>query len=142
MKRASSLLLAALLAVIGCDDRELVGSLDVRQAVEVEVTLSEAGIAARREKIGGGRSQQFQIFVSDAAYDDAIRVLHQYQLPRDKDADIEKLTAGSGFLPAPPELAMLRRERVQAAEIERMLHLFPGVVDARAIVRTERNKWR
>lgn len=127
--------MATVLLSSGCEYRELVSSLDARQAVEIEVLLGRSGITAEREKTTAGRSATFSIRVSDGDYEKAVALMHDFGLPREQRADFAELTSGSRFMPAPPQLNELRRERVHAMEIEELLQTLPNVVDATAVVR-------
>lgn len=130
------ILAMAVLLLIGCGERELLGGLGEKQSMEIMVRLSRAGIQSDQELSSTGRERQFRILVDSSDYLRALEVLHEYGLPRNQEESIEALTRSKGFLPDSPEMAAMRRDHALGLEVERLLEALPGVVEAKVVIRS------
>lgn len=129
--------LFATLSTVGCAaDEELLGGLQVQEAIEIVVALKNAGIPAQMKKSGSSRSERYGITLGRSDRTQALRVLNELHLPRPAEESFTSLTAGEGFVPNLRETANLRLDRALGVEIERALSAFEGVVEAKAIVRS------
>ena len=132
---AASLSLVLLLSA--CDQRaEILTDLDTRQSIEVGVALYRSGIQAARERASKGRDERYSIYVSQSDYPRALQVLHEYRLPGDRLQSIEELTEPKGFVPNGRELTNVRLDYALSLSIERLLSALPGVVEVRAVIRS------
>lgn len=122
--------------LIGCQDREVLLNVSQRDSLEALVALSRAGVSSYRSQSGRSGSERFSVYVAGSDYNTAAEVLHEFGLPRLESDSVEKLTEQKGFVPNSQEIARVRLDRALAAEIERMLQGLPGVIDARATVRS------
>lgn len=138
MSRYFSILLCGLFLCLGaCSNREeLASSLTSKQSVEILVALERASITAKREKISGGRGDRYSVTVEPGQFTAALELLHELGLPSEPDESFEELTRQRGFAPNSPALSRLRLDYALAAELERMLRLLPGVIEARVLVRS------
>ena len=136
MKSASRLIAVMFLFLSACSGgEELVSSLDVQQAIEIVVALKKAGIQAEMEK-SAARGSDYTVTVSGSDRSNALRLLNEYHLPRKESASFEKLTSSDGFVPNLREISQLRFDRALGVEIERALSGLDGIVEVRAIVRS------
>lgn len=124
--------------ILACNNsKEILSSLNSRQSIQSMVVLADAGISVQREKTGqSGKGEKFSLFVPENQYLHAIRLVNEYNLPKTQDTDIEVCTSRQGFVPNPPELSSLRLDIVLEKKIEQMLNDWIGVLDSRAIVRS------
>ena len=138
MKKASlSILVFFFLSLLGCGDgEELLSGLDAKHSIDVVVALSNSGIPATREKTGEGADPLYRILVSSDQYVDAMKVIHEYDLPRNEGRDFEQLTRSSGFVPNAPEITNLRLDYLLGLQAERILATLPGVIDVKVLVRS------
>lgn len=126
-----------LLSLSACENEaELISGLSFKQLKEVSVALNDAGIAAGMRKTGAQGSERYAVLVSESAQTQAIRVLKEYNLPRQEDA-FQELTKGNAFLPESKELLQLRRDRALSLELESFLSAFAGVVEVKAVIRNQ-----
>jgi len=129
------LVLTTFLACAGSE--ELLGGLDVQQAVEIVVALKNSGVAAEMERVASGRDEKYSISVSHSDRMSALRVLDEYHLPRRKEDSFESLTTGDAFVPNLREISQLRFDRALSVEVERALSALDGVVEVRAVIRSQ-----
>ena len=136
MRYVCSLLLAAGF-LAGCGGtRELEGSLDSKQSIEMMVVLSRSGIHADREKVASGQGEHYRVTVPSREYSRALELLHEYDLPQKRAEDIESFTRAPGFTPNSVEISDLRLDYALSLELERLLAALPGVIEVRAMVRS------
>lgn len=132
-----AVLLQLCIVLSGCDQRaEILTDLDTRQSIEVGVALYRTGIQAARERSSKGRDERYSIYVSQSDYPRALQVLHEYRLPGDRLQSIDELTEPKGFVPNGRELTNVRLDHALSLSIERLLSALPGVVEVRAVVRS------
>jgi len=137
MKYAGRLIVVTLLFLSACSaGEELVSQLSIQQAIEIVVVLKKAGIQAEMEKSASGRQTQYGVFVAGSDRSNALRVLNEYHLPRKEKESFETLTSSDGFVPNLRELSQLRLDRALGVEIENALAGLDGVVEVRALVRS------
>lgn len=134
-----SIIVLLLLLLVGCGERELINGIDSKQSIEILVVLNRAGISADRAKQTKGRNESFLITVNNNDYTRAMEVLHEYGLPRRNQDELENITRSNGIVPESIGMATLRREIALSLQVEKLLLAFPGVVDARVIIRSEEN---
>jgi type III secretory pathway lipoprotein EscJ len=109
-----------------CSERLLLSGLDESQRLEVVSALERGGIHAADRQEGG----KYSIYVEDDKLVPAAELLRNSGLPR-RQAEIEALTAGSGFVPPPPEVLAYRFRLARSTQVERMLMAQPRIADAR-----------
>lgn len=130
--------LIATLSLLACaGSEELLSGLEVQQAVEIVVALKNSGVTAEMERVSTGREEKYSVTVSRSDRMSAMRVLDEYHLPRKSDETFESLTTGDAFVPNLREIAQLRFDRALSVEVERALAAFDGVVEARAVIRSQ-----
>ena len=125
----------------GCREKELINGVDSRQSIEIVVVLNRAGINAERTKQFKGRSESFFVTVDNDNYARALEVLHEYGLPRRNQEELDNITRSSGIAPDAVGMGALRREIALSLQVEKLLLAFPGVVDARVIIRSENSSF-
>ncbi len=121
----------------GCEQQAILSNVDSRQSIEALLALSENGIHAERIKLGTGRRESYSISVDESDSVSALRVLHEYNLPRTDSESFDSITQSKGFVPNSPEIDALRLDHALASEVERLVGVLPGVVEARAIIRSQ-----
>lgn len=138
MKRIHRVLLlcVVVLCATACSREELIDNLSQRDSIEVLSVLNQAGVRAEREKRSRGSSSLYTIYVSAGDKQQATELLHRFGFPREDAESVEELTRQHGFVPNPAQLNDVRLDRALAAELERLIGAVNGVVDARAIVRS------
>ncbi len=129
--------IALIFFIGGCDDAkvEVANSVDENQSIEMLVLFEDAGISAVREfdrKVNSKNS--YRILVNKKDYHASIRVMHDLNLPRKREYEIEKLTSQSGFFPQSQSLLTLKYDRVKALKLERQIEALAGVLDARVAI--------
>ena len=125
-----------LLTCSACNDEEILSGISERESIEIVTVLNRAGISSNRIKTSVGKKHQYKISVAEHSSIRALEVLHELGYPRKNDLSFEELTRQKGFVPNSSELNQLRTDRAYALEAERLLRALPGVVDARAVIRT------
>ena len=139
MRRFALVVVMCVLALLlsACADyRELETNLSSKQSREIFVILSRAGITASRERLSSAREELYSVSVPLTDYDEAIELLHEYDLPSKAPQDIETFTRPKGFTPNSKQMSQLRIDYAVGLQIERQLELLPGVVDSRVLVRS------
>ncbi len=137
MRRLRPLFAIVLLLFSACaGGEELLSGLEVQQAVEVVVALKKAGIAAEMEKTSAGREPRYSVTIANSDRSNAVRVLDEYHLPRKEQESFASLTSGDGFIPNLREMSQLRFDRALGVEIENALQALEGIIEVRAIVRS------
>ena len=143
INRLSKLLLLVFLAV-GCTDELLLENLSTKQSIEVLIRLQEAGVNATRVR-SSGRGEKYSVNVSSTDISRALKIVHELGLPKKQDSSLEELTKPKGFVPNSKEISSVRLDRVLSLEVERIIEAFPGVIEAKAVVRSSfpvtRNKF-
>lgn len=130
-----SIYLSLLLA--GCSEQqELASNLDTHQSIEIVVALKGVGISSSRERTSAGRDSRYTVSVSPSEYLRALQVMHEYRLPSEQNERFNEITAVQGLTPNSPEMNRLRMDRALGLEAERVLSGLPGVMDVKAVVRT------
>jgi len=122
---------------IGCDSGSLLDNINSSQSVEVLVVLQKHGIAASREQRDGGREARYDVFVASSDYNQALEILHEYNLPHEVSPSLSEVTKQRGFVPNSPEIMELRLDHALAIEAERLIAGLAGVVDAKVVIRSQ-----
>jgi|GEM_PF-3168460 len=122
---------------LGCNRSEILSGLSARQSIKALVILHRHGIDAVREDGAGGTKASYKISVADAQYKQAMEILFRYNLPQEQSESIEELTRKQGFVPLSDELSRFRIDHALSLQLERVLETFPGVVEVKAVVRTQ-----
>ena len=130
-------LVILLLFLSGCLERTLESGLDSKQSIEILDRLYRQGIQAEREEESSGRNKLYRVLVQDSDYGNAVRVLSTWGLPRGPQKSFEELIEQKGFVPGSKEMSALRLDYALSVQVEDLLKLFPGVVDAKALVRSK-----
>ncbi len=120
----------------GCSQVEVVSSVDAKQSVELLVLFDRAGIFAERKAISSSGKERYRIMVDSHNYSRALHVMHELQLPRAAENEIEKLTKQKGFMPQAQALVAIKYDIIQALKVERQIEALPGVLDARVAIHT------
>ena len=115
---------------------ELENGLSSRQSIEMLVLLKRSGIAADRQKQKVGRTESYSVLVPRSLYSQALEVVYEYKLPSQSHDSLEEFTRPKGFTPNSSEISRLRLDYALGLQIERLIGVLPGVVEARALVRT------
>lgn len=111
----------------GCSARVQHG-LDERQANELQALLVERGFAARKVA-EGGKKPTFAIELAEDQATDAVRVLAELGLPRQKSLTSPELIAG-GALVETPAMERLKTVIGLQGDLERTLETLDGVTSA------------
>lgn len=132
-------LLAALVACCAaCGKTHSIATVPTEaDANEIIQALSARKIEARKELAGaghngGGRRQQWQVFVSESLLEEnklaaSLRILHEHGLPRPTDAGFEKAYEEGGMFPSESAQKAQRLKELKT-EIERQLRHLPSVM--------------
>lgn len=121
------------------DQQELATNLDSHQSIDLVVALKGVGISSARERSSAGNDSRYTVAVASADYLRALQVMHEYRLPADRTERFDVVTAPQGLVPNTPEMNHLRLDHALALEVERVVGSLPGVLDAKAVVRTSLN---
>lgn len=134
-------LFAALIifALTGCGQDEILSDLNARESIEIVGVLRSSGVVASRKRIERGRESRYGILVAESDKQRALHALYKFGYPRSRRPAPEDLTKQQGFVPNPPEVNEVRLDRLLAVELERLVEALPGVVEARALVRSNLN---
>lgn len=124
---APSLALLALLAA--CGDEVLLHRLDEPQANQVLVALGDAGLPARKERVGSDDGT-FTVAVRPSEAAAARSILSARDLPRARSPGFSELFGSPGLVPTPLE-EHARYLHALSGELARTLEALDGVVGAR-----------
>ncbi|MEZ4754322.1 MAG: hypothetical protein R3A13_08450 [Bdellovibrionota bacterium] len=128
------LMLLFLTTLIACDTVPIAEELDQTQAREVVAELSKFGVSAVAEKSSGGRSS-YEVLVRGGQYHQAVQILEERSLPRDRQVSFYELVEPKGLLPNSREMEALRLDHALAVELEEVIRNYPGVNSAQVILR-------
>lgn len=120
---------AAALALAGCGRDEILHGLDERQANEVLVALSDAGLGAEKQREDGADAG-FTVRVPSADAARAQRVLSERELPRARPEGFGEVFGKGSIVPTPTEEHALYLHAL-AGELARTIEAIDGVVEAR-----------
>jgi type III secretion protein J len=124
-----ALLVAAVVALPGCGDEELLHGLEEGQANEVLVALDDAGVAAgKAREDGADAGWTVRVASSEAAR--AHRILAERELPRARPAGFGEVFGKGSMVPTPTEEHALYLHAL-AGELARSVEAIDGVVEAR-----------
>ena len=129
-------LLITLLIATACDDKELMSSLSERDAMEIAVLLHRKGILVDKTEVARGRRKQISLRVSETDYANALAVLHEFGFPREKSISLENVLEQKGMVPLSQEISEFSLDHALSLDLERLLSDFTGVIEAKAIVRS------
>lgn len=130
----SALLLFFPLLLTGCNEREVLGGLDLKQATVLVNVLNALQIEADREADAARGRNTYRIVVPESDYNRALALVAECIPPDDNSAQLNKLTESSLGSVLSPELQALKFDYALGLEVERLLLAFPGVIYARAKV--------
>ncbi|MEX1830052.1 type III secretion system inner membrane ring lipoprotein SctJ [Luteibacter sp. CQ10] len=112
-------------ALAGCES-PLRSGLDERQADQVLASLRQEGVSARRERAADGT---WSLVASERDPQDAERVMHRYELPRDEHPRVPELFPGTGLMPSERE-EHLRYQYAIGQELAATIERIDGVLSA------------
>lgn len=118
----------------GCQGEQVGSGLDQNRANHMMAVLSSRGIGAVVRKETGSRGS-FGVWVEKSARSEASILIDEQGL-LEKGNPLEELISSQGILPGSREVEQLKVDRAVALEVERLLENIPGVVSARAVVRS------
>jgi type III secretion protein J len=114
----------------GCSSRELYSNLEEKEANEIIAVLESHGIPAEKSP---GEDNTFKLAVEPGKFGNAVALLSQYGLPRDKFADIGDVFKKSGLVSSPTE-ERIRFMDALGDSIAEALTQIDGVVTARVLI--------
>src|SRR4051794_33427790 len=123
-----SLTVIAALVLVACSSRIQHG-LDERQANEIQTVLIERGLNAKKAS-EAGKKPTFAIEVDDEQAADAVRILAELGLPRQKTGSFEDVFNKGSLVPSATEERAMYLDAL-SGEIARTLEGVEGVTAAR-----------
>ena len=123
-------------SLVGCFERELIGNLEAREAMEVYAALRRSGISAQKAKEAKGRKERFSIQVHPDDFPRATEVLLQFDLPSSANDKINILVGQKSLFPGSKDLTYLRGDYVRSLQVERVIRALPNVAGVKAVVQT------
>lgn len=133
--RILSFLFLTLLLLTGCEDsRMIITDVSEKEANLILVLLESRGIPATKTASastavgGGGGGQMFSISVDDSKTIDAIAILNQNGLPKEKGTTLLDLFAKQGLMTTEKE-ETIRYHAGLAQEIKNSIMMIDGVID-------------
>ncbi len=121
---------------IGCKEQQVVvEGLTQNEANEILVFLHDHDIRGSKERVQERRQNTYQIKVPKKHGDQALRILVNNQLPRVYRAGLKEIypPGSSGLIPTKSD-ENARLMMALQGEIESLLRVLPGVVDARVML--------
>lgn len=124
----AGLVLALALTLMACRSTIQQG-LDERQANEIVTLLGERSVSAQK-RMDGGKKASWSIDVRPEDASEAVRVMAELGLPREKPAGFSELFGKGSLVPSAAE-ERARFLQATSGEMARTLEAFEGVVTAR-----------
>lgn len=135
LKKRYFLILASVF-LMACERHEIiVEGLSQNDANEILVVLKDQDITAQKELVSDRKHQSYHIKVGKADIDRALRVLVNNQLPKSYRAGFKDVypPGSQGLIPTKSD-ENARLIMAMQGEIEGLLRILPGVVDARVML--------
>lgn len=130
------LLILSIVAIAGCNGVPVVRDVTQRQANEIVASLTQYGISAVSTK-GTGSKSKYDVEVRRENYSQAITILNQEGLPRERPETFADLVSQRGFLPSSREIESLRVDHAMSVQLEEMLGNHPQIVSIKVIARVK-----
>ncbi|MCB0318035.1 MAG: hypothetical protein KDD56_04705 [Bdellovibrionales bacterium] len=129
-----NLILLFVVVLVGCDTVPVAEDLDQLQARQVVSELSKYGISAVAEK-GSGSRAKYSVAVRGVQYHQAVQILEEESLPKDKKLSFYDLVEPKGLMPNSKEMEDLRLDRAIAVELEEVISAYSGVKSVDVLLR-------
>ncbi len=139
MKKLIYLLVFVFMA---CEHAEIiVDNLNQNDANEIIVVLQDHHINSKKVAVSGRKNTSYQISVAKKDQVHALRVLVNNQLPKNFRAGLKEVypPGSAGLIPTKSD-ELARLTMALQGEIEGLLRVLPGIVDARVMLSGEKAK--
>ena len=127
--------LSALFLFSACGKKTIINGVEEKEANEILVILASKDIDASKEAAASGstggasKAPEYDIQVSESDSIQAMAILNQFGLPRQKSTTLLDIFAGSGLVPSETE-EKIRYHAGLEAQLSSVIRKIDGVIDA------------